>query len=46
MDFSATTINRAYNPVDNDNEAYKALFHDTNYQSIIRSLTRGKGVWK
>ena len=43
MDFSATTINRAYNLVDNDSEAYKALLQDTDYQSIIWSLTRGRG---
>ena len=29
MDFSAAVINRVYNLVDNDSEAYKALFKDT-----------------
>ena len=46
MDFSATSINLVYNLVDNDSDAYKALFQDTEYQSIMRSLIRGKGVWK
>ena len=46
VDFSATTINLVYNLVDDDSEAYRALFQDTDYQMIMRSLTRGRGVWK
>ena len=46
VDFSATVINRVYNLVDDDNDAYMALFQDTDYQMITRSLTRGRRVWK
>ena len=43
VDFSAIAINRVYNLVDNYNDAYRASFQDTENQSIMRSLTRGKG---
>ena len=42
MDFSAVTINQVYNLVDDDSDAYRALFQDTDYQMIMRSLTRGR----
>ena len=45
VDFSVAMI-KVYNLVDNDSKAYKALFQDTDYQMIMRFLTRGKGVWK
>ena len=32
--------------VDDDNEAYTALFQNTDYEQLMRSLTRGRGVWK
>ena len=35
MDFSVTTINRVYNLVDKDSEAYKALFQDANDQLMM-----------
>ena len=44
--FSAMAINRVYNLVDDDSDAYRALFQDTDYQMIMRSLTRGRVVWK
>ena len=43
VDFNATAINWVYNLVDNDNNAYKALFQDKDYELIMRSLTRGRG---
>ena len=46
VDFSATAVNRFYNLVDDDNEAYRALFHNTDYQQLMRVLTRGRGEWK
>ena len=46
MDFSAVKINQVYNLVDNDSDTYKAPFQDTDYQMIMRSLTRGPYVWK
>ena len=46
MDFSAVAIIRVYNLVDDDSDAYKALFQDIDYQMIMRSLIRGRGVWK
>ena len=55
MDFSATEINQVYNLVDKDNKAYRELFQDANYHSMMWSLIRGKGgggggggggVWK
>ena len=46
MDFSATTINQMYNLVDDDSNDYMALFQDTDYQMIMRFLTKGRGVWK
>ena len=46
VDFSAAVINQVYNLVDDDSDAYKALFKDTDYQMIMRFLTRGRGVWK
>ena len=46
VDFSVATINRVYNLVDDDSDAYKALFHNIDYHMMIRVLTRGRGVWK
>ena len=46
MDFSTAAINRMYNLVDDDRDAYRALFQDTDYQMIMRFLIRGMGVWK
>ena len=46
MDFSTAAINRMYNLVDDDSNAYRALFQDTDYQMIMRFLIRGRGVWK
>ena len=46
VDFSATTINRLYNLVEADSDAYRALFLDTDYQLLMRSLTKGRDVWK
>ena len=46
VDFSVVAINRVYNLVDDDSATYKALFHNTDYQMIMISLTRGQGVWK
>ena len=46
MDFSAAMINRVYNLVDDDSDAYKALFQDIDYHMIMRSLTRSGGAWK
>ena len=46
VDFNATLISRLYNLVDDNNKAYMALFHSTNYQQLMRVLTRGRGVWK
>ena len=46
VDFSVAVINRVYNLVDDDRDAYRALFQDTYYQMIMRFLTRGRGVWK
>ena len=34
------------NLVDDDNEAYRALFQNTDYQQLMRVLTRGRGEWK
>ena len=46
MDFSAIAINQVYNLVDDDSDAYRALFQDTDYQMIMTFLTRRRGVWK
>ena len=35
-----------YNLVDDDSNAYRALFQETDFQMIIRFLIRGRGVWK
>ena len=43
--FSATTINRVYDLVDDDSEAYRALFQNTDYQQLMRVLTRGVREW-
>ena len=40
VDFSAIVINRVYNLVDDDSEAYRVLFQDIDYQMIMRSHTR------
>ena len=45
VDFSVAAINRFYDMVDDDSEAYKALFQNTNYQQLMRILTRGIGEW-
>ena len=42
VDFSVVAINL----VNDDSDAYKALFQDTDYQMIMRFLTRGRGLWK
>ena len=44
--FSATAINWFYNLVDEDNEVYRALFQNTDYQQLMRFLTKGRGEWK
>ena len=46
MDFRAIAITRVYNMVDDDSDAYRALFQDTDYQMIMTFLTRRRGVWK
>ena len=46
MDFSATTINRVYNLVDGDRDAYRALFRNIDYHMMMQALTRGRVAWK
>ena len=46
VDFSVAMINRLYNLADNDSDAYRALFLKTDYQQLMRSLTRGHREWK
>ena len=46
MDFSAATINRLYNLVDDDSDSNKALFLNTDYQQLMRFLTWGRDKWK
>ena len=47
MDFSDAAINRVFNLVDDDNEAYMALFQHTDYHMMMMLvLTNGRGVWK
>ena len=43
VDFSATSINRLYNLVNDDGEAYTAIFPNMDYQCLMRVLTRGRG---
>ena len=42
VDFSVATIKRVFNLVDDDNEAYRALF----YHTMMQVLTNSRGVWK
>ena len=42
VDFRATSINRVFNLVEDDSEAYRALFQ----HMMIHILTNGRGVWK
>ena len=42
VDFSATSINRVFNLVEDDSEAYRALFQ----HMMMHILTNGRGVWK
>ena len=46
VNFSVVVINKVYNLVDDDSDTYKALFHNIDYQMILQSLTRGRGVRK
>ena len=41
VSFNTVAINRFYNPIDNDNEAYTTLFQNKDYQQLVRPLTRG-----
>ena len=43
VDFSAAAINQVYDLVDDDSEAYRALFQNTDYQQLMWVLTRGVG---
>ena len=40
------TISRFYNLVDDESKAYRDLFYNTDYQQLMRVLTRGRGEWK
>ena len=46
VDFSAQTINQIYRLQDDDSGEYRALFMDTNYESLMEELTQGQGQWK
>ena len=46
MDFSAAAINRVYIMIDDDSDAYRALFQHIDYHMMMRVLTNGRGVWK
>ena len=46
MEFNAATINMVYNLVDDDRDAYKALFQNIDYYMTMQALTRGRGEWK
>ena len=41
VDFSTIAINRLYNMVDDDSEAYEALFHNTDYHQCDALKLRG-----
>ena len=46
MDFSTVAINRVFNLVHDDNEAYRALSQHTDYQMMMRVLTNSRCMWK
>ena len=46
MDFSAATINRVYNLVDDNSHTYRALFQNTDYHMMMQALIKGRGEWK
>ena len=43
VDFSAIEINRLYNLVDDDNDTYRVIFLDTDYQQLM-DPSPGDGV--
>ena len=46
VEFGAQAINRIYRLLDDDSAEYRALFADTDYESLMQELTKGQGVWK
>ena len=46
VEFGAQAINQIYRLLDDDNEEYRGLFVDTDYECMMQELTHGQGVWK
>ena len=46
VDFGARPINQIYQLRDDDNEEYRALFADTDFQVLMHELTQGLGLWR
>ena len=46
VDFSAQAINQIYRLQDDDSVEYRALFTDTDYESLMQELTQGQGQWR
>ena len=41
VDFGAQTINQIYQLLEDDSEEYRALFVETNFESLMQNLTHG-----
>ena len=46
VDFGARTINQINQLREDDSEEYRALFVETDFESLMQELTQGQGVWR
>ena len=44
--FGTQAINLIYRLLDDDSAEYRALFANTDYESLMQELSQGQGVWK